>query len=641
MRDWRTNKFASPNGYYNDYYTNPYFRLDNERTKYQDANFSGNVEVTYKILPWLSAYNKFAAMQNTRTQKATVGQWFHSTWAKSGAYVPTGWDQKDGKGITRAATDFQGGVADASNTENLLNNEMQLQMQHTFKDFSTRGLVGFSVYDRKTKNVTTNSSSLVVPDVFNVSNRRGENAGGESNTEERKYGYYADATVGWRDMIFVHGSARYDATSRFYKPYRSTDDYSYLYPGVDVSAVVTELFPIIKNDILNYAKLRMGYNKNGNDNIALYGLDLQFGNASGFPYGNTVGISVGDVLPDQGLKPEFVNSLEVGGEFQLLNNRLNVDLSYYNQKSTGQILRVTIPASTGFTNLVLNVGDTKNWGYEADVKVKILTGSKVNWDVSVRGSVNENKVVKLYPSVSEFFVSGYSYAGTYVRQNDVFPVLKAVPYTRDSLGRVIVNGSSGYPLTTAPLKRMGRVTPKYQLGAGTSISYSGFTLATNWEYRGGCVMYSDLGRQMTFTGSGKWTEQREPFIIPNSAYLDPGGSGKYIENTTVKTREAEYDYWVTYHRIITENFVAPAWFIKMRDINLSYQFSNKLISKTKVFSGATLAVFGRNLITIVDKQNQFADPEFSFTTGNGVGINNTDQTPPVKQYGVNLNLNFK
>jgi hypothetical protein len=60
-----------------------------------------------------------------------------------------------------------------------------------------------------------------------------------------------------------------------------------------------------------------------------------------------------------------------------------------------------------------------------------------------------------------------------------------------------------------------------------------------------------------------------------------------------------------------------------------------------VFSGIQLAIYGRNLVAIVDEKNQFADPEFSFTTGNGIGINNTDQTPPVRQLGINLNLTFK
>ena len=345
-------------------------------------------------------------------------------------------------------------------------------------------------------------------------------------------------------------------------------------------------------------------------------------------------------MPEAGLKPEFVKSLDIGGEFQLFNNRVNLDFSYYNQRSEGQVLRVTIPATTGFSTLVLNVGDTKNWGYEADVKVQILRNTKLTWDLSVRGSINDNKVLKLYKNVSEFFVSGYTYAGTYVMQDQAYPVLKSISYIRDpATNRRIVSPTTGYPLSTGPLKNMGRVIPKYGLGATNNLSYAGFTLTTNWEYRGGNVMYSDLGRQMTFTGSGKWTENRAPHAFPFSAYDD--GTGKFVPNTTLMTREAEYGLWADVYRLIAENFTVPAWFIKMRDINLSYQFQNKLIAKTKVFSGATIALYGRNLITIKDELNQFADPEFSFTTGNGVGINNTDQTPPVRQFGINLNLNFK
>jgi len=641
LRDWRTNKFAHPNAYYNDYYTNPYFRLDNDRTIYQDANFNGNVDITYKILPWLSIAEKFSAMNNTRTQKSTVAQFFHSAWAKSQAKVPVPWDQGDGSGITRALADLQGSVSDNSNSETTVNNDLQLIINKNFKDFTTKTLIGYNIYNRKTKGLNVNSSSIVVPGIYNVGNRRGELGGSEANTEERRYSYYVDALIGWKDMVFLHGSFRNDASSRFYKPSRNKDLFTFSYPGVDVSAIITELIPSIKSKTLGYAKLRAGYNKNGNDNIGLYGLDPTFGNAGGFPYGNTVGISVGDVLPEQGLKPEFVKSFEVGGEFQLFNNKLNIDVSYYTQRSEGQILRVTIPATTGFSTLVLNVGDTKNWGWEADVKVQLLRTKNVNWDLSLRGSINENKVIKLYPGVSEFFVSGYSYAGTFVVQDMVYPVLKSTSYVRDSVGRVVVSPTTGYPLTTGQLKSFGRVTPKYMLGAGTSVSYANFTLTTNWEYRGGNVMFSDLGRQMTFTGSGKWTENRAPHIFPNSSYLDPAGSGKYIANTTVNVREAEYALWADFYRLISENFTVPAWFIKMRDINLSYNFTSKLINKTRIFSGASIALYGRNLITIVDKANDFADPEFSFTTGNGVGINNTDQTPTVRQFGVNLNLTFK
>jgi hypothetical protein len=105
-------------------------------------------------------------------------------------------------------------------------------------------------------------------------------------------------------------------------------------------------------------------------------------------------------------------------------------------------------------------------------------------------------------------------------------------------------------------------------------------------------------------------------------------------------RESEYGLWVDYYRNIAENFVTPGWFIKMRELNLNYTFAERLVRKTKVLSGANIGIYGRNLFTIVDKSNYYTDPEFSYTTGNGIGINNSLQTPPVRQYGFNLNLIF-
>jgi hypothetical protein len=59
-----------------------------------------------------------------------------------------------------------------------------------------------------------------------------------------------------------------------------------------------------------------------------------------------------------------------------------------------------------------------------------------------------------------------------------------------------------------------------------------------------------------------------------------------------------------------------------------------------VFTAASISLYGRNLFTIIDKINFYTDPEFSYTSGNGIGINNTGQTPPVRQYGFNVNFVF-
>lgn len=641
LRDWRTNIFANPNGYFNDYYNNPYFNEETNRQRYKDANIQGNFDITYRALPWLTFYNKLGMMNNSRTGKNIQEQFLYSDYAKNTAYVPAPWQHADDyPGIYRAITDQLGGVSDYSTTENVINNEFQAQMKKDIGSFSNKLVLGYSVYQRSTKSINVSSAPLIVPGIYNISNRSGNVAGSESNSLERKYGAYADLTTNYKDYLILNGTFRYDATSRFFKADRDVSLYSYPYYGVALSFIATDAIPSLKSKTLNYAKLRLNYNKNGNDNISLYGLDLTYPTGPNFPFGNNVGFTVGNTLPDANLKPEFVTTYEAGGEFQLFNNRVNLDVTAYTQQSIGQVVTVKIPNTTGFSNLLINVGESKNWGYEADLKVQILRKSKLKWDVSFRYSYNDNKVVSLYPGISEFQYGGYSYANTNVIVDQRFPILKTdgYNYATDGSGMRQVSATTGYPVRNAGLSARGSTLPRDIAGFTNKLTYGDFNFTFNLEYRGGNVMFSDLGRQMTFTGSGAWTSNRAPQIYPNSFYLD--ASGKITPNTTVQVREPEYALWVNNYRLISENFVNSAWFLKVRDVNISWNVPASLIRKTKVFTGASVGLFGRNLLTIVAKDNYYTDPEFSYTTGNGLGINNTGNTPPVRQFGFNVNLQF-
>ena len=644
MRDWRTNKFANPNGYYNDYYNNPYFNKDINRLRYKDANFSGSFDVTYKVRPWMQLYNRLGIMNNSRTGKNTVEKFTYSDWARDEAYIPAEWGHDDDyPGIYRAISNVLGSVSDYSSTENVVNNEFQVRIQKDIANVENKLTLGYSIYQRYTKSINVSSSSIVVDNVYNVSNRQGNLGGGESNTTERKFGYYADLNTNLKNMDYLNLNltARYDATSRFFKQTRAANQYSYLYYGAALSFIVTDAFPSLKSNVLNYAKLRTSYNKNGNDNIPLYGLDLAYNNGANFPYGNNVGLSVGNTLPDADLKPEFVTALEFGAELSMFKNRVNLDVSWYDQSSVGQVLTVKVPNSTGFSNLLINVGEVKNFGYEADLKVQLLRDTKIKWDVNIKYSYNDNKVESLYPGITQFAYGGYSYATTNVILGQRFPVLKTTGYyyAKDGSGARRVSPTTGYPIQNTALTERGSTLPRHMVGLGSSFTYSDFRLSFNFEYRGGNVMYSDLGRQMTFTGSGAWTSNRTEQIYPNSYYIDPT-SGADVKNNSVYVREPEYALWVNNYRLIAENFVTPGWFIKLRDLNLSYNIPASLVKKSKIFSGANVALYGRNLFTIVDNKNQFTDPEFSYTSGNGLGISNTAQTPPVRQYGFNVNFVF-
>src|SRR6185503_18823409 len=133
----------------------------------------------------------------------------------------------------------------------------------------------------------------------------------------------------------------------------------------------------------------------------------------------------------------------------------------------------------GYGTLRINVGQTKNWGFETDLKAQIIKTSKFSWDVNVRYAYNNNKIISLYKDVPEFFQAGFSYAGAFLMKGLSFPQMKAISYVRDSLGRIVVNGTTGYPLNNGPLKTFGRTTPPHILGLGSKVRYNDLQLSFN------------------------------------------------------------------------------------------------------------------------------------------------------------------
>ena len=169
--------------------------------------------MTYKATSWLSVYNRLGILNNSRTQKSRTGKFLYTDYAKNTAFVPAPWDYaNDYDGIDRAGTDILGSVTDYTKTENVLNNEFQLRMEKNVGVFTNKLTLGYSIYQRSTKEIEIGSNSVVVADVYNVSNRQGELTGFENNTMERKYGYYADLTTGYKNWLILNGTFRYDAT---------------------------------------------------------------------------------------------------------------------------------------------------------------------------------------------------------------------------------------------------------------------------------------------------------------------------------------------------------------------------------------------------------------------------------------------
>lgn len=460
--------------------------------------------------------------------------------------------------------------------------------------------------------------------------------------------------MGFRDYIFVHGTFRYDQSSVFFRDSRSTDLYSFPYYGADVSFILTDAVPSLKSNAISYIKLRAGYNKNANDNLGPYGLDNTYPTGTGFPFGSTIGATVGNTFPDALLQPERVKTTEAGIEFALLKSRFNVDLSYYSQTADNQILNVATSPSIGYTGYNLNAASVTNHGVEAEVKGNVFRSKNWSFDVNTNYTYNENKVNNLIGAIAGFDRLEINNNGTagnahiFAQVGKPFPFLKTTAWTRSPDGRIVIDPTDGWPLRDANLRDQGQTIPKHTLGVGGRVTWKNLALAAQAEYRTGYVVYHDIAEDMAFTGSSTITTlyNREQFIWPNSVYQD--ASGKYVANTSIPVEESIANYlgWgdAGFTRGlfggVGELFATSGAFWKLRDVSLSYTFAQSLISRQKIVKGATLSVFGRNLFTWLPSENRWTDPEFSDTNGNGVGINTSFNTPPTRQYGATLSVNF-
>jgi TonB-linked SusC/RagA family outer membrane protein len=651
-KDWKNNAFANPNGFYSAYSGNPFFEKDNERAIDEKTYLNAVLELNYRIKPWLTLTNRSTYAYNNLFGKVTQGKFVYNAWAKAPGIVPRSgpYDGNNNEDYSSQVKDVAGSIRDNSNFSGRLVNDLVLSSKNDFGDFNLTALVGANLQVRRSRAISSGSNTILIENLYNTQFRRGELVGGESKSEIRKYGYYGDANLGYKGYLNLHVSARLDASSVFYSDNRSKSQYQYAYYGADISAVLTDAIPSLKNiKQLNYLKVRAAINRNGNDNLAAYSLIPIFGSGAGFPYGNVAGLTQGNGLPAPNITPEFITSYEAGVEAAFLDNRLNVEFNTYYQKSKDQIVNTTTSPSTGYQGYTLNVGETTNKGFEIDIKGQVIRKKNLSVDLSVRYSRNDNFVDEIAPGLDDINLLFNSNAQVYIKKGQAFPSLRATYYDRDpATGKIIVDASNGYPKLANGLKDFGRTTPRDILGVSANIKYKAFSLAATAEYRGGHVIYNGIGRDLTFTGTGKITTSydRKPFVVPNSVYLD--NSGKYVPNTNIATQNGHYDYWVSHYRTIDENFVTSAAFWKLRDVSLSYTIPTNIVKKTKIFKAATLGIFGRNLIMLTPRENQFGDPELLASTassggtiGNGIGFNDTEGAlPSARAFGLTLNITF-
>jgi TonB-linked SusC/RagA family outer membrane protein len=630
-RNWRNFKNAdgslndaNPNNYFNDYYANPWVGLDTYRAKSTGSEFTGNAQISFKPTDWLNLTYRAGLTSNSNFGKATSEVLNYRDFAAKNIFI--------------ARANIPGYAADNSFNQRRIQSDFFASFNKTFSKLDVQLILGTQVTDDLTKGVNVSSTNLVVPGVYNVSNRTGEPISNEVNFNTRKFGVFTDFSVTYNNFVTLHFAGRNDQTSLLAK-----GNNTYFYPAVDMAFVLTDAFPALgKGRILNFAKLTAGYARVGQVTVQPYALETVFNQGAGFPYGGRAGFSVGNTLPDGNLKPEFTTNLEFSGDFKLWENKIGLNVTYYKQNSTNQTVNVATSSATGYTAATINAGEIENSGLEVEIDAKLIkTTNGFEFGANLNYANRSTLVVSLYQGLDELNLGNNIFAAV----GQQYPIVKVDAYKKDNQGRVIVDAKTGYPLNnTTGLVNGGQTEPKHVFGISPYLKYKGLRLDITAEYRTGNVIWNNIGETMTFTGVSKISDSygRERFVYPNSVIetVNSDGSSTYTPNTSVAVEDGGLGFWDNHFDDVSQNFVTSAAFWKVREVSLSYTLPKSLLAKTKVLKRASVSLVGRNLLMFLPSSNLYTDPEFNLGTGNSVGVNSISITPPTRTYGINVDLTF-
>lgn len=642
FRDYK-NKFFNVDNYFTPYAENPYYALyENGNTQHMDR-FFGSLDMNYKFTDYLSAQFRLGG---DFTNARTLG------YKQPNTPRPGSWnDGNNPEGAARAKD--VGSVKQSSDYYGLINADFILKFNKDLsKDLNLEVIGGLNYYQSSQRNEWAQVTNLTIPGFFNLSNSSLPPTVSDYNMTRRRIGAYGQATLGYKNQLFLSGNIRNDWSSTL-----PINKNSIFYPGANLSWVASETFHL-QQSALSFLKFRLGYGKTGSDadpylvyptltagtpDAPLVG--LPFGSITS-PFNGVSAFRISNTIGNTNLKPVITKELEAGVEMRWLKNRIGIDATYYNKRTDGQILVVPISPGSGYTGLVQNLGLITNQGVELAVDLKPVVTKNFNWSLTYTYTKNWNKVNNLNGGPANVIIkSAYDAEIRAVPGQPIAEMYAPVP-ERTPDGKIVVN-ENGLPIAAQDRGDFGSTQYNYMMGLVNTLSYKNWTLNFSLDYRFGGVMYSGTADLLNFVGNSVTTtyNDRQPFVIPNSVKVvgtDADGKTIYAPNTTAITSDNFYEYYYPttnpgtayYQRIISKSF------LKLRDVTLTYRLPQGWASKVAA-SNLSLGVYARNLLLWTPKSNVYLDPEAS-NLGNDLGseFGEFRAAPVSVQFGVILRASF-
>jgi hypothetical protein len=292
---------------------------------------------------------------------------------------------------------------------------------------------------------------------------------------------------------------------------------------------------------------------------------------------------------------------EVGIEGRLFRNRLDFDIAYYNTLSEDQIITsFRMSYATGFILNNMNVGSFKTSGVEMRIGGDIIKNRDLIWNVSVNWSKNWSNVVSLPENVTEYY-NPYTWVSGNIRNGIKvgFPITSITgnDFQRNEKGQVLIDPSSGLPLTSGAWSVLGNREPDLKFGFMTTVKYKSVSISALLDGRLGATIVNGTKRIMMTNGySQESVDMRKAGPKVFDGVLNDGlqnTENPTINNIAVKLGDLQYGY----------AGADPNWietdvnYLRLGEVRLNYNVNRKWLEKVSkgVLSAASVFATGTDL----------------------------------------------
>ena len=615
-------------------YDNPYWIINNA-LRFENANRTfGSFQLTYNQNEWFNIGLNVGAdfTSDIRKQNFEIGSRTSST------------GRIDKDEFTSFLTDAIFTISGGSDITDQL---------------SVNYLVGANASTYERTYLYGQAKNLVFQGFLDLSNGTTQSAG-EDFSAYNQFGMVAQVEASYADTFYLTASARQDYDSRLGVPTREfkSSDYQFLYPSLSASVIFSEI--IGNNDLLSFGKFRASWAQVGAPPPGPYYTSSSYETSSigdgwgdniSFPIAGVTGFEIDNILGAE-LKPELSEEIEVGVDLRFLQNKVGLDLAYWQRKSTDAILNASLPPSTGYISAWLNAGQMTSKGIEATLNLNLLDTDDYGWNSQINYTTNESIVDELAPGLERLFLAGFSTAGTYLVAGNQYGAIFGGAYLRagnggptdDKLnipeGEVVINDDPasreyGYQAVDPSQRAIGDPNPDFILGWNNSFRIKDVKLGFLLDWREGGDLWNGTAWALSFFGRSQLTaDTREEAPTPISGVLKSNGQ----PNTIPVVRDQSY--WTSSlggFGAVGEQFVQDGGWLRLREVSLSYKLPLDLLG-VNFINSADISVLGRNLWYQSDYDG--IDPETSLTgTGNGQGFDYFNM-PSTSSIIFKLNLNF-